>query len=164
MLKKIKNIIKKIIYKPINCDGKVHEWFELTYAQYLTIPRSVLESMPDKWQEKFVDCLTELDNTIDWRPTEGRYWVQLKDDKGKYKQDPFREYRYPVPIQHRVQKEPVCRTYNSFIKRYFPDTYEKEIRVGESPEEFGRRIAKENVEKHWHIIEEALNKVIKKNV
>jgi hypothetical protein len=55
----------------------VHEWFELTYAQYLTIPRSVLQSMPDEWQSRFVACLRELDETIDWRPENGTYRVQL---------------------------------------------------------------------------------------
>lgn len=57
----------------------IHEWFELTYAQYLTIPRSVLQSMDLEWQARFVACLEELDDTIDWRPPEGRYWVQLRD-------------------------------------------------------------------------------------
>lgn len=38
----------------------IHEWFELSYAQYLTIPRSVLQSMPQEWQDRFVKCLEEL--------------------------------------------------------------------------------------------------------
>jgi len=70
----------------------IHEWFELTYAQYLTIPRSVLNSMPDKWQVKFTALLDELDETIDWRPKEGRYWVTLKDSKGRYVADPLQDY------------------------------------------------------------------------
>ena len=63
----------------------IHDWFELSYAQYLTIPRSVLQSMPTELQERFTTCLDELDETIDWRPKEGCYWVQLRDDKGRYK-------------------------------------------------------------------------------
>jgi len=70
----------------------VHEWFELTYAQYLTIPRSVLQSMDEAWQEKFVALLDELDETMDWRPSEGRYWVQLKDARGRYVADPLQDY------------------------------------------------------------------------
>jgi hypothetical protein len=73
----------------------VHAWFELTYAQYLTIPRSILEAMPDEWQARFVQCLNELDATFDWRPKEGRYWVTLKDGKGRIATDRFREYRRP---------------------------------------------------------------------
>lgn len=76
-------------------DERIHCWFELTYAQYLTIPRSVLERMPDEWQQRFVECLRQLDDAFNWHPTEGRYWVQLKDDKGRYVYDPLREYRHP---------------------------------------------------------------------
>jgi hypothetical protein len=73
----------------------VHGWFELTYAQYLTVPRSLLETMPQEWQRRFVQCLQELDQTFDWRPKSGRYWVALKDGQGKMRADPFREYRHP---------------------------------------------------------------------
>lgn len=71
---------------------RVHEWFGLTYAQYLTVPRSVLQSMPDEWQHRFVTCLEELDDTIDWRPHHGRYWVQLRDSNGRYVHDPLMDY------------------------------------------------------------------------
>lgn len=83
-------------------DEPVHEWFGLTYAQYLTIPRSVLQSMPKEWQDRFVQCLDELDEKIDWRPHEGRYWVKLKDDKGRYVSDPLMDYergRRRIPLQ-----------------------------------------------------------------
>jgi len=85
---------------------RVHSWFELSYAQYLTIPRSVLQSMPDEWQDRFVKCLEELDNTIDWRPKSGRYWVQLKDGRGRYVEDPFMDYqRGRRVIAHRNEQE-----------------------------------------------------------
>lgn len=70
----------------------IHEWFELSYVEYLTIPRSVLQSMPVEWQGRFVRCLNELDDTIDWRPNEGRYWVSLKDSSGRIVADPLRDY------------------------------------------------------------------------
>lgn len=70
----------------------IHDWFELTYAQYLTIPRSILQSMPDGWQKKFVALLNELDDTFDWRPKDGRYWVRLKDGEGRYCHDPLMDY------------------------------------------------------------------------
>lgn len=57
----------------------VHTWFELSYAQYLTIPRSALQSMPAEWQQRFVQCLEELDEAIDWRPEEGCYKVELRE-------------------------------------------------------------------------------------
>ena len=76
-------------------DQAVHAWFELSYAQYLTVPRSVLEAMPGPWQERFAACLHELDATFDWRPREGSYWVRLKDDNGRYAEDPLMQYRHP---------------------------------------------------------------------
>jgi hypothetical protein len=80
----------------------IHAWFELTYAQYLTIPRSVLQSMPAEWQERFVRCLEELDEAIDWRPEEGRYWVRLKDARGRFVEDPLMDYargRRVIPMR-----------------------------------------------------------------
>lgn len=47
----------------------IHTWFSLTYANYLTIPRSVLQSMPDAWQRRFVTCLQEMEASfghLDW--------------------------------------------------------------------------------------------------
>ncbi len=84
----------------------VHGWFELSYAQYLTIPRSVLQSMPMDWQERFVRCLDELDELIDWRPKQGCYWVKLKNDNGQFVKDGFADYQrgrrqlpYKTPIE-----------------------------------------------------------------
>lgn len=57
-------------------------WFELLYAEYLTIPRSVLQSMPDEWQSKMASLLEDLDGTIDWRPKDGGcYRVSLHHPK-----------------------------------------------------------------------------------
>lgn len=58
-------------------DEPIHRWFSLSYAQYLTIPRSVLQSMPVEWQRRFVACLQQLDEAIDWMPEQGQYRVQL---------------------------------------------------------------------------------------
>lgn len=83
----------------------IHQWFELSYAQYLTIPRSVLQSMPAAWQARFVACLEELDATIDWRPPRGRYWVQLKNNEGRYQVDPLMDYeRGRRRIAHRMKE------------------------------------------------------------
>ncbi len=73
----------------------VHNWFELTYAQYLTVPRSIMEAMPAAWQSRMVWLFTELDETFDWRPSEGRYWVELRDAEGRFVADRLKEYRHP---------------------------------------------------------------------
>lgn len=91
----------------------VHRWFELTYAQYLTIPRSVMQAMPADWQDTMVGCLEELDNTIDWRPDDNRcYFVTLRElieewdeDEQRFVEvwkgdldDKFANYRHPVKM------------------------------------------------------------------
>ena len=68
----------------------IHSWFELTYANYLAIPRSVLQSMPQEWQKKFVLLMDELDETIDWR-REGLV-IQRKDERGRYVHDDLVDY------------------------------------------------------------------------
>lgn len=80
----------------------IHEWFELSYAQYLTVPRSALQSMPNEWQARFVKCLNELDELIDWRPRSGRYWVELRNENGRFAADPLMDYqrgRRRVPLR-----------------------------------------------------------------
>lgn len=72
-------------------DEPIHEWFGLSYAQYLTIPRTVLQSMPLEWQRRFTACLSEIDGLFDWMP-EGEYRVRLYDRNGKYKHDALADY------------------------------------------------------------------------
>lgn len=69
------------------------QWFELSYAQYLTIPRLVIEAMPLEWQHKMAALLTEMDESFDWRPKGGRYWVKLKDSRGRFCSAPLADYR-----------------------------------------------------------------------
>src|SRR5215475_5501306 len=42
-------------------DGPVHGWFGLTYANFLVLHRALLQSMPLRWQQEFVNLLQELD-------------------------------------------------------------------------------------------------------
>ncbi len=71
----------------------ISTWFELSYAQFLTVPRLVMESMPVEWQYKMTALLEEMDATFDWRPTEGRYWVRLRDSCGRFSPAPLNDYR-----------------------------------------------------------------------
>lgn len=80
-------------YKP-----DITDWFELSYAQFLTVPRVVMQSMPQEWQEKMAALLYEMDNTFDWRPKRGRYWVRLRDERG-LTDAPLNEYRH-ANVEH----------------------------------------------------------------
>lgn len=68
----------------------VHNWFGLTYASYLALPRAILQHMPNEWQNRFVQCLNELSNMVDF---DDNYAVNLRDNKGKFKKDPLSQYR-----------------------------------------------------------------------
>jgi hypothetical protein len=70
----------------------IHLWFSLSYAAYLVLNRSLLQSMPEEWQRRFVRCLTELEDhygdSVEW-PT---YWVRTRDDRGRFRRDPIPHY------------------------------------------------------------------------
>src|SRR4051794_4608793 len=53
----------------------IHTWFGLTYANYLVVPRSVLQSMPEEWQHRFTALLAEMEDNfshLDWPAYEVR--------------------------------------------------------------------------------------------
>jgi len=54
-------------------------WFGLSRASWLTLPRTMMHEMPDKWQLKMAALLNEWDNT--WENTlEAIPQVQLRED------------------------------------------------------------------------------------
>ena len=46
-------------------DSPISTWHALTYAQFLTVPRLVLESMPFEWQKQMANLLDEMEETFD---------------------------------------------------------------------------------------------------
>jgi hypothetical protein len=74
----------------------VHAWFGLSYANYLVMPRAVLQSMPPAWQEKFVKLLAEaeaacVDAGIPGPPS---YRVRAVDEEGRFTRDEIPHYRH----------------------------------------------------------------------
>jgi hypothetical protein len=43
----------------------IHAMFGLSYANYLVLHRSMLQSMPETWQKRFVQCMQELNEAFD---------------------------------------------------------------------------------------------------
>ena len=82
----------------------VHGYFELSYAHYLVVPRTALQSMPVEWQRRFISCMEELDEAIDWKQS---YEVHLRTSDGKFlsvQQDPLNDYergRRRIPLKIR---------------------------------------------------------------
>lgn len=56
----------------------IHTWFGLSYAEYLVIPRSVLQSMPENWQHRFTQLLEEMPDWESQLPKGTGYKVQLR--------------------------------------------------------------------------------------
>jgi len=74
-------------------DEPIHEFFELSYANYLTLPRCALQTMPFEWQRRFVALLEEMRATIDedFEP-EGGYQVNALDGDSRVTDDPYADY------------------------------------------------------------------------
>lgn len=69
----------------------IHSWFGLSYASYLVLPRSVLQSMPDEWQVKFVELVEQISDTLECDDLPN-YRVNAVDDKNKFTIDPYKNY------------------------------------------------------------------------
>ena len=69
----------------------IHASFGLTYANYLVLARSKLQSMPDEWQARFVAMLADLHAAFDVEEPYG-YRVQAVDAGGRFVRDPIPHY------------------------------------------------------------------------
>jgi len=81
--------IPEALFEPI------HNWFGLTYSNYLVLPRTALQSMPREWQRRFVDCLEELDAALGHHFDSADYTVRMmKRSNGKrlFAQDQLADY------------------------------------------------------------------------
>lgn len=74
----------------------VHTAFGLTYANYLVLPRAVLQSMPLEWQEKFVKLLGDANDACRRAGvlTAHAYRVQPVSMNGRYVRDEIPHYRH----------------------------------------------------------------------
>lgn len=71
---------------------EVHGWFGLTYANYLVLNRSLLQSMPGEWQHRFVTCLEELRDSFSHLDHPDGYMVAPRGDNGKFIKDTIPHY------------------------------------------------------------------------
>jgi phosphoenolpyruvate carboxylase len=80
----------------------IHHWFGLTYSNYLVLPRAVLQSMPEEWQERFVAMLDELEEAAARAKLEvpAHYRVHVVDAKGRFIRDPIPHYRRAPNLLH----------------------------------------------------------------
>lgn len=91
----------------------VHNWFELTYAQYVALPRTILQSMPGDWQERFVELMEELDAHFEWR--RDGCWVKFKNSNGRFIEDELADYQRGRRVLTQEQVKDLTERHN---KRY----------------------------------------------
>lgn len=81
----------------------IHTYFGLTYANYLVLRRTVLQSMPIGWQVRFVKMLQEIEETLDIpEDTVRSFTVSAKDEQGRFMVDPVPHYdrgRARIPLK-----------------------------------------------------------------
>lgn len=73
--------------------GPMHSFFGLSYANYLVLPRSLIQLMPVEWQERLKTCLEEMH--VNFEQDADNYSVQLRDENGRFIKDPLAAYRHP---------------------------------------------------------------------
>ena len=71
----------------------VHLLFGLSYSNYLVLPRTVLQSMPVDWQDKFIKLVEEIPEVIaeHFEPP-GGYRVMALNENKKFISDEFSNY------------------------------------------------------------------------
>ncbi len=87
---------------------KLWQWFSLSYAAWLTLPRVLMHEMPDEWQRKMAELLNEFDDT--WKPQDCSIFITMKRN-GKFVRIPdWLDYRHPdrdtIDSMRRSENEP----------------------------------------------------------
>ena len=81
----------------------IHTWFSLSYASYLVVNRSILQSMPEEWQHQFTALLDEMHDRFGHLPWP-TYDVRVRGENGRYEADPIPHYnRGRTYIEPRVE-------------------------------------------------------------
>lgn len=85
----------------------IHNYFSLSYANWLCLPRTLLQSMPDEWQAQFVALVEAYDEH--WRDLPGdylpsRYTVMPVGARGRF--ESWDCYRLPHYSRGRTRVAP----------------------------------------------------------
>lgn len=73
----------------------IHAHFGLSYASYLVLPRSVLQSMPGYWQKQFVAMLRELGERFELTDDDPKYHYTVhlrRQGSSQFVHDPLADY------------------------------------------------------------------------
>lgn len=80
-------------------DGPIWQAFGLTRAAYAVFPRRALQSMPAEWQQRLVDLINEMHDTLPPDCVDANWTVQLRDGS-RFAKDWRADYRHvgPMPL------------------------------------------------------------------
>lgn len=85
----------------------LREWFGLSYATWLTLPRSMMHEMPEEWQQKMADLLFEWDETWDSSSTPSPFVIARKDNRFTKWPAWLLNYRHPDKDQiNKLREKP----------------------------------------------------------
>lgn len=87
--------------EPYDHRRDLQSWFNLSYASWLTLPRVLMEAMPDDWQARMAELLNEYGETFPNQPDIGTR-VQVIDPKGRLISTPQWLINYRHPDQSRI--------------------------------------------------------------
>lgn len=76
--------------------GPVHGWFGLSYASWMVLPRTLLQSMPIEWQASLVRLMDELERSASAAGVviPERFRVHVLDTNGRFVASPFPHYKH----------------------------------------------------------------------
>lgn len=77
-------------------EGPMHDWFELSRASHLALPRVVIQSMSRLWQAQLVGLLDQADVTCAAAGVvvESNYYVRALDGEGRFTDEELPHYRH----------------------------------------------------------------------
>jgi hypothetical protein len=74
---------------------RLWDWFGLSYASWLTLPRVLMHEMPDDWQARMAELLQEWDETWDGNDMPSPYVSARKGNKFTKWPGWLLNYRHP---------------------------------------------------------------------
>lgn len=93
----------KEITQPKN-SGDLWDWFSLSYASFLVVPRVLMHEMPIEWQDKMAALLHEYDETFDTSSVVNSVSVVGRDSDGKLIKLPEYILNYRHPDREEIER------------------------------------------------------------
>ncbi|WP_337234021.1 hypothetical protein [Proteus terrae] len=84
--------------------SELWNWFGLSYASFLLIPRVLMHEMPTEWQDKMAALLHEYDETFDTSSVVSSVSVSGRNSDGKLTKLPDYILNYRHPDREEIDK------------------------------------------------------------